>query len=835
MNNFTYSVRYLLGRLGFSAVVVIMLALGIGATTAMFSWVHMMLLQPLPVPEPEQLVNLSAPGPKPGSNSCSFAGDCEQVFSYPMFRDLEAQQDVFTGIAGHRFFRANLAYDGQTLAGAGLLVSGSYFDVLRLTPAVGRLIVPADEPQVGEAAVVVLGYAYWQSAFGGDPGVVGRTLIVNGEPLQIIGVGPAGFFGTTIGAQPQVFVPLSMRWVMEPTVARNAEDRLAYWIYAFARLRPGVTLERASAGINALYGGILSDIEAPLNQFLPADALARFKEKRIGLTPGAQGQSEIPQDASLPLTLLLGVTGLVLLIVCVNIANLLLARGAARTGELAIRASIGASPRHLLAQSLTEAALLAAVGGLCGLPLAAAMLKGIEAMLPVVEVGAGFRIELDAAVLGFSAAVTLATVLLFGSIPAIKATRTDPGLVVKGQASQAASSRGMTRFRGSLATAQIALSMLLLGLAGLFTQSLANVARVDLGMNVDSLVTFAVSPRLNGYSPERTMSAFDRLEEALAAEPGIVDVASARVPLIADNNSRNSLTVQGFDAGPTTDTVASWNAVSAGFFGAMSIPLLAGREFGQADAEGAPRVAIVNQAFLRKFGLGTDAVGTRFGEGRGNVVDLDIEIVGIAADAKYSTVKDEIPPQYFLPRRQMKNLGTLAFYVRASGDPATLPATIRRVANALDPNLPVANLMTMETTVKNNVFFDRMVALFSGAFAALATLLAAIGLYGVLAYNVAQRTRELGVRLALGATPARLRNHVLRQVGWMALVGLAAGLVAAIVIGRAAAALLFGLAGTEPTVLAAAAIVLACVVAAAGYLPARRAARVAPMEALRYE
>jgi predicted permease len=835
MSDFKRAVRHLLGRPGFSAVVVIMLALGIGATTAMSSWAHTMLLRPLPVPEPERLVNLSAPGPKPGSNSCSFAGDCEQVFSYPMFRDLEAQQDVFTGIAGHRFFRANLAYETQTLAGAGSLVSGRYFDVLGLTPAVGRLIAPADEPQIGEAAVVVLAHDYWQSAFGADPAVVGRTLVVNGEALTIIGVGPEGFSGTTIGAQPQIFVPLSMRWVMEPTVSSNAENRLAYWIYAFARLRPGVTLEQASATINVLYGGILNDIEAPLNEFLPPDALERFKRKQIGLAPGAQGQSEIPANAAQPLALLLGVTTLVLLIVCVNIANLFLARGAARTGELAIRASLGASPRRLLAESFTEAALLAAVGGLCSLPVAVAILAGIEAMLPIVEAGAGFDIELDAAVLGFAAAVTLLTVLLFGSIPAIKAARANPGLVVKGQASQAASSRGMTRFRNSLATAQIALSMLLLGLAGLFTQSLMNVARVNLGMNVDSVVTFSVSPRLNGYTPERTMNLFERLEEALATEPGVVDVASAAVPLIADSNSRNSLTVQGFDAEPTTDTGVSYNLVSAGFFSAMSIPLLAGREFGPTDVGDAPRVAVVNQAFLRKFGLGMDALGTRFGEGTGTGDELDTEIVGIAADAKYSTVKDDIPPQYFLPRRQNDNLGTLAFYVRGSGNPDTLFATIRRVANTVDPSLPIANLMTMETTVKNNVFFDRMTALFSGAFAALATLLAAIGLYGVLAYNVAQRTRELGVRLALGATPTRLRDHVLRQVGWMALIGLAVGLAAAVVIGRAGAALLFGLRGDEPTVFAAAAIVLACVVAAAGYLPARRAGRVAPMEALRHE
>jgi putative ABC transport system permease protein len=835
MSSFKYALRRSLWRPGFSAVVVVMLALGIGATTAMFSWVHTMLLQPLPVAEPEQLVNLSAPGPKPGSNSCSFAGGCEQVFSYAMFRALQAQQDVFTGIAGHRFFRANLAYETQTHASGGLLVSGNYFDVLNLQPVVGRLISPQDEPQVGEAAVAVLSYDYWQSAFGGDQNVVGRTLTVNGAPVTIIGVAPAGFDGTTIGARPQIFVPLSMRWFMEPTVPRNDEDRLAYWIYAFARLRNGVTVAQASAAINVVYSAILEDIEAPLNEFLPTDVLERFKQKQIQLTPGAQGQSEIRATARQPLALLLGVTGLVLLIVCVNIANLLLARGAARTGELAIRASIGASRRQLFTESLAEAAVLGIVGGLCALPVAAIILSSIEAMLPIVEVSTGFDIELDATVLAFSMAVTFITVLLFGSFPAIKATTTDPGLIVKGQASQAASSRGMSRFRNSLATTQIALSMLLLGLAGLFTQSLMNVARVNLGMNLDSLVTFGVSPRLNGYSPERTMSVFDQLEEALAAEPDIIGTASAAVPLIADSNSRNSLSVAGFDAGPTTDTAASKNSVSVGFFRTMSMPLLAGREFENSDVVDSPRVAVVNQAFLQKFGLGMDAIGTRIGEGTGDGIELDTEIVGIVADAKYSQVKDEIPPQYFLARRQNEVIGTLAFYVRGSGDVDTLFATIRRVANAVDPNLPVANLMTMATTVGNNVFFDRMIALFSVAFAALATLLAAIGLYGVLAYNVVQRTRELGVRLALGATPTRLRDLVLRQAAWKAFIGIPIGLVATILVGRAAAALLFGVNGDDPVVLAASAIVLTCVVAAAGYLPARRAARVAPMAALRYE
>jgi predicted permease len=431
----------------------------------------------------------------------------------------------------------------------------------------------------------------------------------------------------------------------------------------------------------------------------------------------------------------------------------------------------------------------------------------------------------------FAAGAALATVLLFGLAPAWQASDTDPGRVIKGEASQSSSGRGMVRFRATLTTVQIAFSMVLLVLAGLFTQSLMNIARVNLGIDVESLVSFSVSPRLNGYAPDEVSALYDRIEEELAAQPGVRSVASAGIPLIAHRSMGYQVSGTGFEWTPGVNNFSQSNMVSPGFFATASIPLLAGREFTVADRLGSPPVAIVNESFVRRFDLGT-AVGERFS--LPFVVD-DIEIVGVVADAKYTEVKGDVQPQFFQPRRQATDLPALFFYVRGGIDSDAMIRMIPHLISSIDPDLPVDELTTMEAQVRDNVYIDRLTTMLSVAFAALATLLAAIGLYGVLAYNVTQRTRELGLRLALGATPGTLRGMVLKQVGVMALVGGMMGLAAAVGIGRVAEALLFGLSGYDPPVLLAAVAVLSAVVLAASYLPARRASNIAPMEALRYE
>jgi predicted permease len=833
--NIRLAFRSMWQRPALSSVIIAMLAVGIGSSTALFSMFYQILVQPLPVPEPQRLVNLSTSGPKFGSTSCGLAGGCDYVFSYPMFRDLETQQTAFAGIAAHISFRPNLGYADQTTSGPGMLVSGQYFSVLNVRPALGRLIGPQDEPKLDEAGVVVLSHEYWKTRFGGDPEILNKTLTVNGQQLTIIGVAPEDFSGAIIGLRPQVYVPLTLSWRLRPAAPKNYDDRRAYWLYVFARLKPNVNEQATAAAINSLYGGIIRQVDAPLNGNLKDDAKQKFLDQKISLNPGARGFTSVNDSTGQALTILFSLTALVLLIVCVNVANLLLARAAARAGEMAIRVSIGASRRQLMAQLLTESSLLAVIGGVLSLPVAASTLNAITAILPD-QTSSQLALQISPTAMAFAAAAALFSLFLFGVFPALHGTRTSPALTIKEQAPQLSNGRGMARFRVSLVTAQIALSTVLLVLAGLFAQSLKNISRVKLGMQLDSLVSFTVAPRSNGYSPERTRAMFDRIEEELAAQPGVTGVTSASIPLLTGASTGNSITIDGFEPGGAIDTTVRRNEVSPSFFKTLSIPLVMGRGLTDADTLEAPKVAVVNESFVRKFKLGDNAIGKHFsGFPYDNVTKIDVEIVGVVADAAYNSVKGGIPAQYYQPRRQSERPNALAFYVRSANEPASLMRAIPRVVSDIDHNLPVNNLITMRRQMRDNTYVDVFVAILSAAFAGLATFLAAVGLYGVLAYNVAQRTREFGLRSALGANPGKLRAMVLKQVGLMALIGGVIGLAAAVTLGRTAEALLFGLSGHDAWVLTGAAIVLAAVVLLAGYLPARRASNTAPMEALRYQ
>ncbi|HKI96288.1 MAG TPA: ABC transporter permease [Gemmatimonadales bacterium] len=829
MPNIKLAFRILFRTPFVTTVAVLSLALGIGANAAIFSLANQILLKPLPVPHPERLINLTAPGPNPGWQSCGQAGNCREIFSYPMFKDLERQQTVLTGLAGHVSQGVNLAVNGAPMSGTAMLVSGSYFRTLEITPVLGRLIADGDEV-LGADQVAVLSHAFWNTHFAADRHVVGQTIVVDGTTLTIIGVAPRGFDGTTLGITPEVFAPITIR--KEFSGFDQYQSRTTYWIYLFGRLKPGVTAAQARTALNAIYTPILQNVEAPLQDNMSAATMQRFKAKLIGVNPGYHGQSQLQHEATTPLAMLFGVTAVVLLIACANIANLLLARGANRSMEMGMRLALGAPRRRLIGQMLTESVILALMGGVASLAVAALTLKLLASLLPG-EITTALHFSLQPNVLLFAGALAVGTGLLFGLFPALHNARTELIGTIRSNTGQIAGHKRAGRFRATLVTAQIALATGLLISAGLFLKSLVNVSRVNLGVQVNDVVTFSMAPERSGYDSARAVALYRRITDVLSHQPGVSAVTSSMVPLIAGSNWGNSVWVQGYPSGPDVDRNSRFNAVGPGYFSTLGIPILAGRGLTASDVDGAPRVVVVNEAFATKFHLGRNPVGTFMSQSGPD--SLNIQIVGLARDAKYADVKDSVPPVFFVPWQQSGDPSALYFYLRSGLAPGVLLRDIPPILKRLAPTVPVENLRSMPEQVRQNTFEDRMMSILSALFASLATLLAAVGLYGVLAYTVQQRTREIGVRMALGADAARVRSLVLKQVGVMIAIGGVIGLGAAIAVGRLMHSLLYGMGGTDPVVLVGSTLLLAIVALAASYVPVLRASRVDPVEALRFE
>ncbi len=830
MRNIKLAARMLLKTPFVTAIAVLSLALGIGANAAIFSMFDQLLRRPLDVNQPSQLVNLSAPGPMPGSNSCNQSGQCDEVFSYAMYRDLEKSPGPFTGVAAHRITSVSMAVRNEPLTGEVGMVSGNYFPVLGLNAAAGRLLTPDDDKVIGANFVTVISHRFWEDKFGKDPRVIGQPIIVNGKSYSIVGVAPEKFDGTTKGTRALVFLPISMRGEIQRF--SKWEDRRNYWVYLFARLKPGMTIESAAPAANAVYHPIITDVEAPLQKSMSDKTMESFKNKKLVLVPGSRGQSSINKEAKTPIILLFSVTGVVLLIACANIANLLLARGAGRATEMGVRLALGATRGNLVTQLLTESVMLALVGGIASLLVAQWTLSVISALLPPAASDT-MHFTISNAVILFSAALSIATGIIFGLFPAMHSTRSDLISAIRAGAGQIAGGRAAARFRSGLVTAQIALSMGLLIMSALFLKSLMNVSRVDLGVKVDQIATFQIVPQRTGYDSARSAVLFSRVEQELAATPGITLVTDGIVPLLSGDNWGNSVHVQGYTCGPDVDCGARYNEIGADYFKTFGVRLIAGREFTPSDQQGAQRVAIVNEEFAKKFKLGTDVVGKFMGDGDDD--SLNVQIIGLVRNVKYSQVKDSVPPVFYRPWRQDPRAGSLFFYVKSTLPPEQILGTLRATMKRIDPSLPVEELKTMNQQVKENVFLDRMISILSSAFALLATLLAGVGLYGVLSYSVTQRTREIGVRMALGADGARVRKLVMRQVGVMLLIGGAIGIAASLGLGRAARSMLYQLEGHDPAAMAIAVVLLACVALAAGFIPARRAALVDPMNALRYD
>jgi predicted permease len=600
-------------------------------------------------------------------------------------------------------------------------------------------------------------------------------------------------------------------------------------------LRPEVDVRQAGEIVNRRYAAILADVEAPLLTGVSESERAQFSSRRIVLEPGARGQNPLSAAAGGPATLLLVAMLLVLLIVCINVANLLLARGAARRAEIAIRRAVGASRGRVAAQLLLESALLAASGGLLAVPVAFASMGLIANTLIPRAAAEQIELTISAPAIGFAFLATAVTALLFGLSPALRVSNADPGRFIKAQAEAPGGRRLVGRLRGGFVPMQIMFAVMLLVLAGLFTRSLINVSRIELGMDVDPVVMFSVSPLIAGYDGANVDALYDRIFDRLSAEPGVNSVSAAAIPLFSNLVLPATIAAGGPDSVAEGPFTQGNPMASPGLFETLSIALVAGRDFSAADSRATPTVAIVNEAFVRAHGLGGEAVGS-FVRVLGPFVNSTIEVVGVVRDARYSTIKGVILPQLFTPRVPGDiSFGTRFFYVRANTEPDGFLARIPRVMAEIDPSLPVTNLALLEQYGRDSVFGDRLIASLATAFAVLATLLTAIGLYGVLSYNIARRQRELGLRIALGAEPGRLLNSVLREVATMTLIGVAIGLAAAVALGVLAGRMLYGLSGFDPLVLTGAVVVIAVVVLLASYTPARRASRVEPMLALRYE
>jgi predicted permease len=826
-----YSARSLRHSPGFTAAVLLSLALGIGATTAIYSLVDQVILHALPVREPGRLVLVDWNG----DDLITGAIGSSNLMPYPICRELQQQTRFLDGVLCRAEIQVNLTAGGDPRPVAAEIVSGSYFPVLGVGPALGRVIEPEDDAAPGAGPVVVLSYDFWQAQFGGAADIVGRKVLIGNHPMTVVGVAAAGFRGVDVGAVPAIWIPTSMYADANLGTDEDLLHGPTRWLQILARLRPGVSAAQAQTGLQPWFKAWLEDSTRRAGfPSISADRRGRYLASILEVTSAPQGHSPLRRSFSQPLWLLFAATGVLLGLACLNVAGLFLARGSARGREIGTRLALGASRGRIGRQLLADSLLLAVAGGVLGAAVAPLAIRGLITFLPHDLAATDVHGTLSLRLLTFAFFASVTAGLLSGLAPALQAGRDN---VINPLRERGGTGSGGVRLRKAIVTLQVAFSLILLIGAALFLRTLTGLLAKGPGFDTSSLLSFSIAPLENGYSRADASRLVRRLDEQVRALPAARSSATARFAVLTGGHVSNRVTMQ-TDRRVVTDGTINFNAVSPGFFSTLGVRLLAGRDFDQSDSrppgEIGPRCAIVNEAFVKRYLAGRDPLGVLIARGGGaSNVKPNSRIVGVVADMSYRGVRDN-SEQVFFPLFENDDTGA-TFYIKVRGAPEQAIPSIGRLVRQDDPRLPILWFRTLDAQVNRSLNTERMLAALSGSFGALALLLSLVGLYGVMSFVVTRRTREIGIRLALGATRASALRLVLRDAVSMIAAGLALALPCVAALGKLVQSQLFGVTATDPATIAAAAMVLAAGALAAAFMPAWRASNMSPTDALRLE
>ena len=832
LQNIRYALRQLRKYPGFTAIAVLTLAVGIGANASIFSLVDQILLRQLPVREPDRLVMLKFTGSDTGHTS-SYGGANDLYFSYPMYRDLRDQNQVLEGMLAMFPAQVGVQWRNTPSLAKSELVSGNYFSLLGVKPELGRLFVPDDSATRGASPLVVLSYRYWTQHFASDPTVINQSLLVNGNPFTIIGVVQPGFNSVIGGTIPDIFVPITMKAQMTPQWD-ELEDRRSRWMNIVARLKPGVTVQQAEAGINPLWKSLraveLQSITSKSQRFRE-----QFIEKSyLTLLDASRGFSPLREQMRVSLLILMGMVGLLTLMATANVGSLLLVRAAGRTREMSVRYSMGATRTRVIGQLLTEGLVLGLAGGILGLALSPLLAKVLfELVTASTTIGdTPFSSVPDGNVIVFCLVVSVVASILFSLAPMIQFYKPRVAAALRQQTGTGEVSHA--RFRRLVVGTQIGISLVLLVGAGLFSRTLANLRSADVGFVTDHVLTFQLDPRLAGYQPSAVPSLYKRLLDTLSAQPGVQSVGMTDDADLAQSNSTFSIKVPGYQAQEGEHMSFEWEHVTPAYFSALEMPLITGRVFTDADTPDSARIAVVNDAFVRKFfGSPDQAIGKTFKVGK--LSDNPLQIVGVVKTAKHYNLHDAPAPIFYTPTFQDKEPDAVAVYIRTRQTPEDAASSVRAAVAGIDSKLVVDSLQSMHSEIDSTLTSERMLSFLASSFGAVAAFLTAIGLYGVLAYSIAQRTREIGVRMALGATRGAVVKMVLSEVLIMTGCSVAIAIPLSIALSSVVKNQLYGVSYRDPATLVFVVIAIGVVALIAASVPARRAVQVQPITALRYE